>query len=594
MKLTAQILAILSYLAISFLTGCRQAAYSPRLEEIDRIIAESPDSALSELGRISPDSLSEHDHNLYDLLSIKAADKMYIRHTSDSLILQVLNFYDRHKDDPHYPEALYYGGRVYSDIGDLPTSLKYFQAALDKLPADTENQSLRNNVLSQTGRLLNSLRLHREAIPYLKEVIKYEQENSDSLNLLYDLELLGQIAMHDKQFAMSDSLFRKAMLLSQTVKPKYFLREKMFLAALKNYEGKTDSALILIRNIPENISSKFTATALSYAADIYKMAGKTDSAYMYASRFIKHQDAYNLRVGYSILLSDSVRDLIPRDSIDDYIYRYRALTERFMEVNGERATLIQNSLYNYNLHERERSRAERSRYHMAIALGIISVALTVFIIVSLSLKLRNNRQKNRLYSALEKLNALKTRLDGIHTENVQIAEKKNNSLSVNPSASDSDKSGIDGNKSVESIVKPYQTFRDKKRKYFLSMSSLNATENQISEEILKSDGYRSIVERIGAKTSLNYCDKIWDNIEIAVLNASPDFKQILTALADTKLKNEEYHTLLLLKCGLNPTDIASLQAISKGGLSSRRRRLCVKIFGTSLPNEQFDKIICLV
>ena len=101
------------------------------------------------------------------------------------------------------------------------------------------------------------------------------------------------------------------------------------------------------------------------------------------------------------------------------------------------------------------------------------------------------------------------------------------------------------------------------------MSSLNATENQISEEILKSDGYRSIVERIGAKTSLNDCDKIWDNIEIAVLNASPDFKQILTALADTKLKNEEYHTLLLLKCGLNPTDIASLQAISKGTVQTR-------------------------
>ena len=62
---------------------------------------------------------------------MKIADKNYVTHTSDSLILRVIDHEESHKGDGRYAEALYYGGRVYSDLGDYPTSLKYFQQSLE-------------------------------------------------------------------------------------------------------------------------------------------------------------------------------------------------------------------------------------------------------------------------------------------------------------------------------------------------------------------------------------------------------------------------------------------------------------------------------
>lgn len=51
----------------------------------------------------------------YDLLTVKVRDKAYIRHTSDSLIRNVLRYYEHQDDKKHLPETYYYAGRVYSD-----------------------------------------------------------------------------------------------------------------------------------------------------------------------------------------------------------------------------------------------------------------------------------------------------------------------------------------------------------------------------------------------------------------------------------------------------------------------------------------------
>ena len=65
---------------------------------------------------------------------IKAADKAYIAHASDTGILRVVDYYRAHPDSTLYAESLYYAGRVYSDLGDSPTALKYFQTSVSSCP----------------------------------------------------------------------------------------------------------------------------------------------------------------------------------------------------------------------------------------------------------------------------------------------------------------------------------------------------------------------------------------------------------------------------------------------------------------------------
>ena len=86
------------------------------------------------------------------LLTIKAADKAYVRHTSDSLIKKVVAYYEDDGDKSLLPEAYYYAGRVYRDLGDAPQALDYFEQAADALPLQGQ-EVLAGKIYSQTGSL---------------------------------------------------------------------------------------------------------------------------------------------------------------------------------------------------------------------------------------------------------------------------------------------------------------------------------------------------------------------------------------------------------------------------------------------------------
>ena len=90
--------------------------HNQRLDRINELTASNPQIAMDSLEAIDKKSLSIPDRHYYDLLTIKANDKAYVTHSSDSLILDVIDYYKGGKDKTLYAEALYYGGRVYSDL----------------------------------------------------------------------------------------------------------------------------------------------------------------------------------------------------------------------------------------------------------------------------------------------------------------------------------------------------------------------------------------------------------------------------------------------------------------------------------------------
>lgn len=199
------------FLIVLFIFVACGGGDDPRLSKIKAIVSNYPEDALAALDSIDYGSLHERDRHLYDFLSIKAKDKTYIHHTSDSLILDVIKWYKSNPSYGLYPEALYYGGRVYSDLGDKPTALRYFQLSLDEAPENREQLKLRGKILSQTGRLLNTLRLYNEAISYLEETIKIDCELKDSLNEVYDLHLIGNTEIRSGKYDKAEQHFKEAL-----------------------------------------------------------------------------------------------------------------------------------------------------------------------------------------------------------------------------------------------------------------------------------------------------------------------------------------------------------------------------------------------
>ena len=114
---------------LSLLCACGTRPYPSSLLTADSLASVRPDSALSLLKALEHMPLAHRMY--YRLLCVKAADKAYLPHLSDSLIRPILHYYIKEGDPRLLPEAYYYAGRVYRDLGDAPQALDYFEQSSD-------------------------------------------------------------------------------------------------------------------------------------------------------------------------------------------------------------------------------------------------------------------------------------------------------------------------------------------------------------------------------------------------------------------------------------------------------------------------------
>ena len=118
------------------------------MEQAQSCVETAPDSALHYLSLLK-DSIRcepEETQMYYHLLTIKAEDKLYTRHISDSLINLIVKFYNKYGDKNKQMEAYYYQGSVYRDLHDAPSALDAFHEVISRSkelsPADKKQSCL--------------------------------------------------------------------------------------------------------------------------------------------------------------------------------------------------------------------------------------------------------------------------------------------------------------------------------------------------------------------------------------------------------------------------------------------------------------------
>lgn len=409
-------------LAFTVILASCQRHPSKQLQEIAPLCSEAPDNALIRLNTIDLNALSYYDSNYHHLLTVKAMDKAYIYHTSDSLITAAIDYFSHHGHDSIYSEALYYGGRVYSDLGDKHTALKYYQKSLDRLPVDTKQQDLRGRVLTQTACLLTDLHLWDEAIPYIKQSLDIDTNINDTVGAVYDLNLLATTNIALKKYKAAEESLNKALSLSQTLPVAFTAKTKVNLAQLKSRQGDIDKALNLIRNTPDQVNAPGKGAALAIASQIYLRANILDTAYTYATRLISSQDPDNKDSGYYVLLSPKLQKFIPIDSLYNWIYDYKILLDSVYNKNTQNLAIDQQALYNYRLHEKAKQQAQRDNDRLKTILGLTLLLAFVLIIVVLIIKIRNRNQLLQLRLALDTINRLSEKIS--ITQNQPISHKE--------------------------------------------------------------------------------------------------------------------------------------------------------------------------
>lgn len=111
------------------------------ITKAEELLDVSPDSSLAILDKV--DTLKTKWHTSqqmrYELVRAQAQNKAYINFSTDSILKEVVDYYDTHGTANERMTARYMLGCAYRDMEDAPAALKYFNLATDIAEQDRSN-----------------------------------------------------------------------------------------------------------------------------------------------------------------------------------------------------------------------------------------------------------------------------------------------------------------------------------------------------------------------------------------------------------------------------------------------------------------------
>ena len=187
----------LLYVTLSILlllAGCRQGSVdSPRLVELDSLIAVAPDSAAALLAAYPDDSLLTDDDRAYHaLLLTQAKYKAYIHaYRLDTINLAVAHYADGHDADKR-TRSLLYKGCVFEELPRLDSAMYYYKAAEDCATQSGDTYH-RGYALMRMASLFQSKYAKQHAIDcYRKALVAFNQINN-GYHAIYCQQELGNL-----------------------------------------------------------------------------------------------------------------------------------------------------------------------------------------------------------------------------------------------------------------------------------------------------------------------------------------------------------------------------------------------------------------
>ena len=562
---------LLSLLVVAATAGCSRTKPDAALTRVSAIVSDDPERAVAMLDSIDTGKLTDADRHLHDFLTIKALDKAYVTHESDSLILDVIDYYSSRPKDPIYTESLYYGGRVYTDLGDYPTALRYYHNALDNLDVSTDTTNLSVRLNSQIGMLLEKLWLFDKAIPYLEEVLRVGMQDRDSVDIVYTLQRLGGISYECGKYDKADSILTRSLDYAVTLPESYSALSKVWLSAVKLEEGDLTMALALIRNSLPYVKPVSRDIALAQAADIYCAAGILDTAYMYAHELATNENMTNRKTGYRILTSPEFGPYLHPDTLRQYYINYKSVLEDEFNDNHNQLALLQKSKYDYSLHERDSLKVRKEKEWVERIASFFAILVVILAFAVLYIKYQNKSNLVRLHEALDNLEVLQKTL--------KTSSQYGNENSLNEQTHE------------HKVENSEEELIQRMRQQLLDMSE-DSDQLNFNPAILKSDVYSEIQALLMSEKIMK--GDVWNELERVVSVLSPDFIMNLRLLTQNKLTRVDRQTALLIKCGFRSSDMCILLGISHGAVGSRRNSLGMKILGKKTDAQTINNVIRLL
>lgn len=584
MKLTERL--ILLFIIQLCFWACDNKPYSHLMSMADSLTNTNPDSAVIYLNKLKDhiETAPRSVQMYYQLLCIKANDRAYIPHSSDSIILPILNYY-KQTDDLHLPETYYYAGRIYRDLGDAPQALDYFNNTLDALPSSSDSYSLKSKVYSQIGTLFLYQDIYDEALKMFKEAFHYDLLLEDSVGMSYDLRdmatsyrCLNQIdsaiyyygkandlalALHQQRFV---SMIQSQMAGLYIQLKKYDLA-KQFLQSSLSYQHKADKSGIF-----------------SVAAKYYHQLGTKDSAVYYYTQLLDFGTIYAKQAAHWGLAELAIDNNHEQDAIP-HLRVYMQCVDSIRKITDREAIRQMRSVYNYKLREKEiahlKSKNEQTKLIIISLLSLCAILASITFAYIQYFKLK----QLQLTIRLKKIKRLKDKLYSRSVQFIEENKRKIEELEI------MERKFLEVDQ-INTTLKEQLNAQKELIIYTNKQIKLDLNRREQSQAVLfKSEIYLHIQRqlKINDRSKRMLSDEDWKELEKLVNSTYNGFKENLYDIYNLSLF--EYRVCLLIKINIQPIDIGKLTEHSKESISSTRRRLYEKVFHIKGAPKDWDDFI---
>lgn len=561
--------------------ACTNKPYPQSLRVADSLIHNNPDSAVILLEELKRSMAFEPQATqmYYQLLTIKAKDKAYITHTSDSLIKTVVKYYEERKDRERLPETYYYAGRVYRDLGDAPQALEYLQKAIESTK-DCTDYRLISRIYSQTGTLYLYQDTYDQALEVFRKAYQYCLSDKDSIGMVYSLRDIGRTFTTLNCADSALYYYKGALNYAEQIHNNHLVGVvQAELSGLYIQLEMYPEAFTAIQCSNKYIKGHNIAPFYAILADYYYYTNQLDSATFYYTQTASFDDLYQKQGSYKGLGNIARKKGQYKEAME-YFDKYLICTDSIKDITNTETIRKMQSLYNYQLKEKENSKLQHqaANYKLWNILLIFSLLSLVFLFIAYH-QFRKKKEQQQLVKQ-ERIKQIQK--ERYAQSNTYLEKNKEQIKEVELSLH---KAEIEKDQLRQDLLKAPKSLIEKTNE---QITATQRVQKQSELALKHSDIYKKFHFAVqGSDEKIGNDD--WKELMCAVDEA---YNQFTTRLLELyPMKTIEIQVCVLIKIGLSPAQIAFITIRSRQAISSIRKRLYSKVMGKDGTPEQWDNFI---
>ena len=557
------------------LSSCSNRKYEQTITRADNLMELSQDSARSALAildSIRPDlsKMGKSTQMRYQLVYAKGMNKGYVDFTTDSLMKEIVDYYDNHGTCQQQMLAHYLLGCVYRDLGDSPASLSCYNDAVEKVDTTSSDcdYKLLTRVYEQQGALFLSQSMPQNALSAYQKAEKYAWIAKDTLSAVLSYEHLGNI------YEYMDNM-NKVIEVYENASRRY--RQYGYPVQAARALGGAIQALILTKQYAkakkymdvfeaesgyfqkDSCYSYINYSHYYYLKGLYCLESHSDSAKYWFTKcqeFAKtnNNKSFSAYAWYLYYIKHQQMDSVAKYSEQAFAYNDSA------NLDMERDLMQKmQAIYDYdrwkNVAHNEEIKATRANLTLLVS---ILVSVSVIIIGILTFLVYRKKRKLELQEKEEQENQIRQQIYNTKQE-LELLRTVN------------DRKIADVIKEKEQTInKLKEDLKDIRDKY--SNSSLSDVDILLKESSI----YKRIKYlELHPKETMREND--WIELEETIEQLIPSFIPLLK----NRLNVMAYRICLLVKLEISTSSIAILLGLSSSAISKYRKVMLEKLCGRS-------------